>query len=103
MTVYTTAMAARVTGAASHTTVEWQAIDWQKVHRNVRRLQARIVKAMQEGRWGKVKALQYLLTPSFSGKALAVKRVTEEVAKPRPSPGVRKARAVCRETYLHRS
>jgi RNA-directed DNA polymerase len=37
----------------------------------------RIVKATQEGRWNKVKALQRLLTGSFSGKALAVKRVTE--------------------------
>jgi hypothetical protein len=45
--------------------------------RQVRRLQARIVKATQEGRWNKVKALQRLLTCSFSGKALAVKRVTD--------------------------
>jgi RNA-directed DNA polymerase len=37
----------------------------------------RIVKATQVGRWNKVKALQRLLTGSFSGKALAVKRVTE--------------------------
>jgi RNA-directed DNA polymerase len=37
----------------------------------------RIVKATQAGRWNKVKALQRLLTSSFSGKALAVKRVTE--------------------------
>jgi RNA-directed DNA polymerase len=86
MTVITPAIAARITGAASHTTVEWHAIKWQKVHRNVRRLQARIVKAMQEGRWGKVKALQYLLTHSFSGKALAVKRVTENKGK--RTPGV---------------
>jgi RNA-directed DNA polymerase len=49
MTVNTTAIAARVTGAASHITVEWHAINWQRVHRNVRRLQVRIVKAMQEG------------------------------------------------------
>jgi N-terminal domain of reverse transcriptase len=40
-------------------------------------LQARIVKATQEGRWNKVKALQWLLTHSHSGKAIAVKRVTE--------------------------
>jgi len=39
----------------------------------VRRLQARIVKATQEGKRGKVKALQRLLTHSFSGKALAVR------------------------------
>ncbi len=37
-------------------------------------------------RWGKVKALQRLLTCSFSGKALAVKRVTENKGK--RTPGV---------------
>jgi len=35
------------------------------------------VQATQAGRWNKVKALQRLLTRSFSGKALAVRRVTE--------------------------
>ena len=54
-------------GAAPHGAVEWHAIHWRAVYRNVRRLQARIVKATQEGRWGKVKALQHLLTHSFSG------------------------------------
>ena len=44
------------------------------------------VKAIQEGRWGKVKALQYLLTHSFSGKALAIRRVTENQGK--GTPGV---------------
>jgi len=67
-------------GAASHTEVNWRTINWSTVHQNVRRLQARIVKATQEGKWGKVKALQHLLTHSFSGKALAVRRVT---GKPR--------------------
>jgi len=52
----------------------------------VRRLQARIVKAVQEGRWGKVRALQHLLTHSFSGKAIAVKRVTSNEGK--RTPGV---------------
>src|SRR5215204_2561084 len=65
-----------VAGAASHDAADWQAIDWPKVHRVVQRLQARIVQATQEGRWGKVKALQRLLTHSFSAKALAVKRAT---------------------------
>jgi RNA-directed DNA polymerase len=41
-------------GAASHSEVNWRTINWSAVHRNVRRLQARIVKATQEGRWGKV-------------------------------------------------
>ncbi len=72
--------------ATSHGQVDWHAIDWRKGNRNVRRLQARIVKATQEGRWGKVKALQHLLTHSFSGKALAVRRVTENQGK--STPGV---------------
>ena len=73
-------------GAASHAEVDWHAIDWRQANHNVRRLQARIVKATQEGRWGKVKALQRLLTHSFSGKALAVRRVTENQGK--DTPGV---------------
>ena len=52
----------------------------------MRRLQARIVKATEQGRWGKVKALQHLLTRSFSGKVIAVKRVTENQGK--DTPGV---------------
>jgi RNA-directed DNA polymerase len=49
-------------GAVSHNDVDWHAINWQKAHTIVRRLQARIVKATQAGRWGKVRALQRLLT-----------------------------------------
>lgn len=63
-------------GAVSHKTVAWHAINWQKAHSMVRRLQARIVKATQAGRWGKVRALQRLLTHAFSAKIIAVKRVT---------------------------
>jgi RNA-directed DNA polymerase len=73
-------------GAVSRTEVNWHAINWQKVYQNVSRLQARIVKATREGRWGKVKALQHLLTHSFSGKAVAVRRVTENQGK--RTPGV---------------
>jgi RNA-directed DNA polymerase len=73
-------------GAVSGVDVDWHAVDWHKVHRNVRRLQARIVKAVKDGRWGKVQALQHLLTRSFSGKALAVRRVTENHGK--RTPGV---------------
>ena len=70
-----------LTGAPTGDTDTWHEIDWRQITRNVRRLQARIVKATQEGRWGKVKALQRLLTHSFSGKALAVRRVTENQGK----------------------
>lgn len=75
-------------GAPSGEPTHWHGIDWAKCYREVRRLQARIVKATQEGRWGKVNALQWLLTHSFSGKALAVKRVTENQGK--NTPGVDK-------------
>ncbi len=34
-----------IAGAASHEAMNWPAMDWPKAHRNVRRLQARIVKA----------------------------------------------------------
>jgi RNA-directed DNA polymerase len=64
--------------------VDWDGIDWSKCHQQVRKLQTRIVKATQEGRWGKVKTLQWLLTHSYSGKAIAVKRVTENKGKKTP-------------------
>jgi RNA-directed DNA polymerase len=73
-------------GAASGSEVIWHGIDWAKAHQTVRRLQVRIAKAVREGRWNKAKALQWLLTHSFSGKALAVKRVTENRGK--KTPGV---------------
>jgi RNA-directed DNA polymerase len=67
--------------ASALVTGDWHATNWQAVSENVRRLQARIVKATKEGKWRKVKALQHLLTHSFSGKALAVRRVTENDGK----------------------
>jgi RNA-directed DNA polymerase len=67
--------AATLAGAAPGPTVDWHSINWKKVYRTVRRLQARIVKAVREGRWHKVKALVYLLTHSFAGRALAILRV----------------------------
>ena len=73
-------------GAAPHKPVDWHSIDWHKAHRAVSRLQARIVQATKDGRWGKVKALQRLLTHSVSAKALAVKRVTQNQGK--RTPGV---------------
>ena len=86
MTATSAAQAAMAAGAASHDILDWHAMDWRRVHQTVRRLQVRIVKAIQEGRWGKVHALQHLLTHSFSAKALAVRRVTENQGK--RTPGV---------------
>lgn len=64
-------------GAASHEGVRFDQIDWKRAHREVNRLQSRIVQATKQQRWGKVFALQRLLTRSFSAKAVAVKRVCE--------------------------
>ena len=64
----------------------WHSINWKKVYRTVRRLQARIVKAVREGKWHKVKALVYLLTHSFSGRALAILRVVSNSGA--KTPGV---------------
>ena len=73
-------------GAALDHIPTWEALNWQTIEGEVRRLQARIVKAVQEGRWNKAKALQRLLTRSASGKLLAVRRVTENDGK--RTPGV---------------
>jgi RNA-directed DNA polymerase len=59
---------------ASSPPSSWDAIDWRTISHGVQRLQMRIAKATREGRWGKVKALQWLLTHSSSAKLLAVRR-----------------------------
>ena len=73
-------------GASSNKVSEWQAIDWPKIRHDVRRLQLRIAKAIRAGKYGKAKALSWLLTHSRSAKRLAVKRVTEN--KGAKTPGV---------------
>lgn len=77
---------AQAVGAVSRDAAEWYGLDWQAINRNVRRLQVRIVQATKASRWGKVRALQRLLTHSYSGKVLAVRRVTENNGK--KTPGV---------------
>jgi reverse transcriptase-like protein len=77
---------AQAVGAVSREAAEWYAMDWQAINRNVRRLQVRIVQATKASRWGKLRALQHLLTHSYSGKVLAVRRVTENNGK--ETPGV---------------
>ena len=59
----------------------WKSIDWKKCEAQVKKLQERIVKARKEGRHGKVKSLQWILTHSFCAKAIAVKRVTTNEGK----------------------
>ena len=57
----------------------WGQIDWNHARREVRRLQMRIAKAVKEGLWNKVRALQYLLSRSFYARLRAVNRVTSRV------------------------
>ena len=78
--------AAMLAGAAPRCVPDWHSIDWRKVWQTVRRLQARIVKAVAQGRWNKVKALVYLLTHSFGGRALAILRVVSNSGA--KTPGV---------------
>lgn len=73
-------------GAPSRAAQMWDRANWSDIEAEVKRLQLRIAKAVREGRWGKVKALQRLLTRSHGGKMLAVKRVTENRGK--RTPGV---------------
>lgn len=64
----------------------WNSIDWNAAEKHVRSLQLRIAKAIREGRKGKAKALQWLLSHSMAAKALAVRRVTQN--KGSKTPGV---------------
>ena len=82
-----TVLASPSTGA-SLTEASWNAINWQAAKLHVRRLQMRIAKATLEGRYGKVKSLQWLLTHSYYAKVLAVKRVVQNRGD--KTPGVDK-------------
>lgn len=62
----------------------WKSIDWKQVKQDVKSLQLRIAKAIMEGKHNRAKALQWMLTHSFSAKLLAVKRVTENSGKRTP-------------------
>ncbi len=72
---------ANTTGASSTKRTNWKSLFWSKAKTHVLRLQMRIAKAEREGRRGKIKALQRLLTSSFYAKCLAVKRVTSNTGK----------------------
>lgn len=63
--------------APFHLPVKWHDIDWETCHITVRKLQVRIAKAVKQKQWRRVKSLQRLLVRSFSARAIAVKRITE--------------------------
>ncbi len=70
-----------VMSASSRCPAQWHQIDWGRVRKTVRGMQVRIAKAARDGKWREVQALQRMLTRSFCGKALAVRRVTENQGK----------------------
>ena len=80
-------MTAAMTGASSAKPNDiWSGLNWPALEGIVLQLQMRIAKAEREGRRGKVRALQRLLTTSFAAKCLAVKRVASSQGK--YTPGV---------------
>ena len=64
--------------------LRWKTIDWNRINREVWRLQVRIAKAVREKRWGKVRALQHLLVKSRAAKLWAIRRVTTNRGKSTP-------------------
>lgn len=69
-------------GSASFAQPEhWHQIDWRFVHGQVRGLQIRIAKALEDRDWRRLRTLQRFLVRSFSGRCLAVRRVTESTGR----------------------
>ncbi len=78
--------AAPVASASFDGMKNWHDLDWARVQQTVRKTQLKIAQATGEGNWRRVKRLQRLLTHSFYGRCLAVRRVTEN--RGRKTPGV---------------
>ena len=72
--------------SASSDSAQWQPIDWKAVEKHVLKLQMRIAKATRDGKRGKAKALQWILTHSWAAKLLAVRRVSQN--KGSKTPGI---------------
>lgn len=66
--------------------LHWPSVNWVQVEKTVQRLQARIVKALKDNAFRKIKDLQRLLARSLAARLLAVKRVTTNKGK--KTPGV---------------
>jgi RNA-directed DNA polymerase len=79
-------MTALVAGAPSTDAQKWKQIKWSEARARVYRLQMRIAKAIREERWGKAKALQFILSRSFAAKLLAIKWVVS--SKGSRTPGI---------------
>ncbi len=77
-----------ISAGASSTLISktWDELSWNKINKQVTRLQMRIAKAERGGKKGKVNSLQRILTSSFYAKCLAVKRVV--LNKGGKTPGI---------------
>jgi len=71
----------KAVGASSASAMPWDEIPWHKFEREVKRLQMRIAKAVQERKFNKAKSLQWILTHSKAAKYLAVKLGTSNKGK----------------------
>jgi len=78
--------AAPVASASFDGMKNWHDLDWAWIQQTVRKTQLKIAQATGEGNRRRVKRLQRLLTHSFYGRCLAVRRVTEN--RGRKTPGV---------------
>ena len=76
----------KLANAAFRSAENWNTINWDYHRTVVKKLQLRITKATQLGKYRKVKTLQWLLTHSFSAKLLAVRKVMQN--KGSKTPGV---------------
>lgn len=75
-----------VTPASFDGVMNWHSLDWAEIQTTVRKMQLKIAQATGEGNWRRVQRLQRMLTHSFYGRCLAVRRVTEN--RGRKTPGV---------------
>jgi RNA-directed DNA polymerase len=72
--------------AALRSAGDWASLQWDHLRMIVKKLQSRITKATQLRKFRKVKTLQWILTHSFSAKAIAVRKVMQN--KGSKTPGV---------------
>jgi RNA-directed DNA polymerase len=84
-------------------TVEWKALPWRKLEVRVFKLQKRIFKASSRGDVKAVRKLQKTLMRSWSGKCLAVRKVTQENVGKRTAgvDGIKSLSPHARLTLVH--
>jgi RNA-directed DNA polymerase len=71
-------VAVNMSNTSFKTTGEWRSINWRKLERRVYKLQQRIYRASQRGDVKTYRRLQKTLMNSWSARALAVRRVTQD-------------------------